>query len=54
MRRRGFAKVPAARAAREAAENAAGTAYADAVSAYAVLERDESGEAVRAVTSGRG
>ncbi|MGW0818963.1 ATP-binding protein [Streptomyces viridiviolaceus] len=40
--------------ARKAAEDADRAAYADAVSEYAALERDELWEAVRALTSGRG
>ncbi|GAP47663.1 uncharacterized protein SAZU_2400 [Streptomyces azureus] len=39
---------------RQTVDNADGAAYADAVSEYAALERDELPEAVRAVTSGRG
>jgi hypothetical protein len=48
--------LPAVRAARfrQAADNSDGAAYADAVSEYAALERDELTEAVHAVTSGRG
>ncbi|MGW7049868.1 hypothetical protein ACWGDT_46000 [Streptomyces avermitilis] len=45
--------MPAARA-RQAAESADRAAYADAVSEYAALRRDELREAVRAVISGRG
>ncbi|MFH9861925.1 ATP-binding protein [Streptomyces sp. NPDC017202] len=40
--------------ARRAAENADRAAYADAVSEYAALERDELREAARALISGRG
>jgi hypothetical protein len=53
---REFPTVSAARA-RQAAEDADRAAYADAVSEYAALERDELREAARAVmavTSGRG
>jgi hypothetical protein len=48
--------LPTVRAARvrQAADNANGAAYADAVPEYAALVRDELPEAVRAVTSGRG
>ncbi|WP_037662350.1 BTAD domain-containing putative transcriptional regulator, partial [Streptomyces aurantiacus] len=48
-----FPTMAAARA-RRAAEGADGAAYADAVAAYAALERDELWEAVRALISGRG
>ncbi|MEU9184666.1 BTAD domain-containing putative transcriptional regulator [Streptomyces sp. NPDC048484] len=43
-----------ARQAVEAAGNAAGAAYTDAVSEYAALGRDELWEAARTLTSGRG
>ncbi|MET9671196.1 BTAD domain-containing putative transcriptional regulator [Streptomyces sp. NPDC006475] len=53
---REFPSMSAARArqAVEAAGNAAGAAYADAVSEYAALERDELREAARELISGRG
>jgi hypothetical protein len=43
-----------ARKAVGAAGNAAGAAYADAVSEYAALERDELREAARTLIAGRG
>jgi hypothetical protein len=54
---REFQPTMSADRARQAAEDADGAAYADAVSEYAALERDELREAARAVmavTSGRG
>ncbi|MCX4910728.1 BTAD domain-containing putative transcriptional regulator [Streptomyces sp. NBC_00878] len=54
---REFQPTMSATRARQAAENADGAAYADAVSEYAALGRDELREAARtvmAVTSGRG
>lgn len=54
---RDFQPTMSADRARRAAEDADGAAYADAVSEYAALERDELREAARAamtVTSGRG
>ena len=54
---REFQPTMSADRARRAAENADGAAYADAVSEYAALGRDELREAARAVmtvTSGRG
>ncbi|MFF7202571.1 ATP-binding protein [Streptomyces sp. NPDC008141] len=53
---REFPTMSAARArqAVEAAGNAAGAAYADALSEYAALERDELREAARELISGRG
>lgn len=54
---RDFQPTMSAERARRAAEDADGVAYADAVSEYAALERDELREAARAVmavTSGRG
>lgn len=51
---RDFQPTMSADRARQAAENADRAAYADAVSEYAALERDELREAARALTSGRG
>jgi hypothetical protein len=54
---REFQPTMSAERARRMAENADGAAYADAVSEYAALGRDELREAARAVmavTSGRG
>ena len=54
---REFQPTMSAARARRAAENADGAAYADAVSEYAALGRDELREAARAVvpaTSDRG
>ncbi|MEU7579857.1 BTAD domain-containing putative transcriptional regulator [Streptomyces sp. NPDC041068] len=51
---REFQPTMSAARARQGAENADGAAYADAVSEYAALERDELREAARAITSGRG
>jgi hypothetical protein len=54
---REFQPTMSAGRARKAAEDADGAAYADAVSEYAALERDELREAARAVmavTSGPG
>jgi hypothetical protein len=54
---REFQPTMSAERARRMAQNADGAAYADAVSEYAALERDELREAARvamAVTSGRG
>ncbi|MEU1493930.1 BTAD domain-containing putative transcriptional regulator [Streptomyces sp. NPDC005776] len=51
---RDFQPTMSADRARRAAENADRAAYADAVSEYAALERDELREAARVLTSGRG
>lgn len=51
---RDFQPTMSADRARKAAEDADRAAYADAVSEYAALGRDELREAVRALTSGRG
>ncbi|WP_328896899.1 ATP-binding protein [Streptomyces sp. NBC_00236] len=51
---RDFQPTMSADRARRAAENADRAAYADAVSEYAALERDELRDAARALTSGRG
>ncbi|TGB10300.1 BTAD domain-containing putative transcriptional regulator [Streptomyces sp. MZ04] len=51
---REFQPTMSAARARQAAEDADGAAYADAVSEYAALGRDELWEAARALTSGRG
>ncbi|MGP3998586.1 ATP-binding protein [Streptomyces sp. 8N706] len=51
---REFQPTMSADRARQAARDADRAAYADAVSAYAALERDELREAARALTSGRG
>ncbi|GAA1937324.1 hypothetical protein GCM10009837_74450 [Streptomyces durmitorensis] len=51
---REFQPTMSAARARRAAEDADRAAYADAVSEYAALERDELWEAARALTSGRG
>ncbi|MFJ2213526.1 ATP-binding protein [Streptomyces sp. NPDC101062] len=51
---REFQPTMSAERARRAAREADGAAYADAVSAYAALGRDELREAARALTSGRG
>ncbi|MET7680399.1 BTAD domain-containing putative transcriptional regulator [Streptomyces sp. NPDC005423] len=51
---RDFQPTMSADRARTAARNADGAAYADAVSEYAALERDELREAARALISGRG
>lgn len=51
---RDFQPTMSADRARRAAENADRAAYADAVSEYAALTRDELREAARALTSGRG
>ncbi|MFD8689507.1 ATP-binding protein [Streptomyces sp. NPDC059651] len=51
---RDFQPTMSADRARQAARNADRAAYADAVSEYAALERDELREAARALTSGRG
>ncbi|MEU9093540.1 BTAD domain-containing putative transcriptional regulator [Streptomyces sp. NPDC048428] len=51
---RDFQPTMSADRARQAAGNADRAAYADAVSEYAALERDELREAARALTSGRG
>ncbi|GGS05360.1 hypothetical protein GCM10010252_50090 [Streptomyces aureoverticillatus] len=51
---RDFQPTMSAARARRAAEDADGAAYADAVSAYAALERDELRDAARALISGRG
>ncbi|WP_333771698.1 ATP-binding protein [Streptomyces sp. IBSBF 2435] len=51
---REFQPTMSADRARRAAEAADAAAYADAVSRYAALERDELREAARALTSGRG
>ncbi|MGW1709246.1 hypothetical protein ACWCP8_28020 [Streptomyces sp. NPDC002206] len=54
---REFQPTMSAARARRAAEDVGGAAYADAVSGYAALGRDELREAARAVmavTSGRG
>ncbi|MEV8020384.1 BTAD domain-containing putative transcriptional regulator [Streptomyces sp. NPDC086554] len=51
---REFQPTMSAARARQAAENADRAAYADAVSEYAALGRDELWEAARAATSGRG
>ncbi|GAA3104852.1 hypothetical protein GCM10010449_29890 [Streptomyces rectiviolaceus] len=50
---REFQPTMSAARARQAAENADRAAYADAVSKYAALKRDELWEAARALTSGR-
>jgi hypothetical protein len=51
---RDFQPTMSAARARQAAEDADRAAYADAVSEYAALERDELREAARALISGRG
>lgn len=51
---REFQPTMSAARARRAAEDTDGAAYADAVSEYAALDRDELWEAARALTSGRG
>ncbi|MEU5950801.1 BTAD domain-containing putative transcriptional regulator [Streptomyces sp. NPDC047525] len=51
---REFQPTMSAARARRAAEDADRAAYADAVSEYAALERDELWEAARALSSGRG
>ncbi|MDT0308624.1 BTAD domain-containing putative transcriptional regulator [Streptomyces sp. DSM 44917] len=51
---REFQPTMSAERARRAAEDADRAAYADAVSEYAALERDELRDAARALTSGRG
>ncbi|TDT98415.1 putative ATPase [Streptomyces sp. 846.5] len=51
---RDFQPTMSAERARQAALDADGAAYADAVSEYAALERDELREAARVLTSGRG
>ncbi|GAB2626634.1 hypothetical protein GCM10027168_68010 [Streptomyces capparidis] len=51
---RGFQPTMSAARAREAAEDADGAAYADAVSEYAALRREELREAARALIAGRG
>ncbi|MFE6158414.1 ATP-binding protein [Streptomyces sp. NPDC056486] len=51
---REFQPTMSAARARQAAEDADRAAYADAVSRYAALERDELWEATRVLTSGRG
>ncbi|MER7727713.1 BTAD domain-containing putative transcriptional regulator [Streptomyces sp. NPDC096323] len=51
---RDFQPTMSADRAREAAENADRAAYADAMSEYAALDRDELWDAARALTSGRG
>ncbi|MEU8674137.1 BTAD domain-containing putative transcriptional regulator [Streptomyces sp. NPDC048560] len=51
---RDFQPTMSADRARQAAENADRAAYADAVSEYAALARDELRDAARALTSGRG
>lgn len=51
---REFQPTMSAARARQAAEHADRAAYADAVSEYAALGRDELWEAARAATSGRG
>jgi predicted ATPase len=51
---RDFQPTMSADRARKAAQDADRAAYADAVSEYAALERDELREAARALTSGRG
>ncbi|NUL06053.1 tetratricopeptide repeat protein [Streptomyces lunaelactis] len=51
---REFQPTMSADRARKAAEEADGAAYADAVSEYAALGRDELREVARALTSGRG
>lgn len=51
---REFQPTMSAARARQAAEDADRAAYADAVSRYAALERDQLWEAVRGLTSGRG
>ncbi|MEV6589273.1 ATP-binding protein [Streptomyces acidicola] len=51
---REFQPTMSAARARQAAEDADRAAYADAVSEYAALERDELREAARALISGRG
>ncbi|WP_351231678.1 hypothetical protein [Streptomyces sp. NPDC002133] len=53
-RQREFRPTMSAAQARQAAENADGAAYADAVSECAALGRDELREAARPVISGRG
>ncbi|MFG2195660.1 ATP-binding protein [Streptomyces sp. NPDC048639] len=51
---REFQPTMSAARARQAAKDADGAAYADAVSEYAALERDELREAARALIAGRG
>ncbi|GAA1218148.1 hypothetical protein GCM10009665_05070 [Kitasatospora nipponensis] len=51
---RDFQPTMSADRARQAAQDADRAAYADAVSEYAALERDELRQATRALTSGRG
>ncbi|WP_055585028.1 ATP-binding protein [Peterkaempfera griseoplana] len=51
---REFQPTMSADRARRAAEDADGAAYADAVSEYAALQREELREAARSLTSGRG
>jgi hypothetical protein len=51
---RDFQPTMSAARARQAAQDADRAAYADAVSEYAALERDELREAARALISGRG
>jgi predicted ATPase/DNA-binding SARP family transcriptional activator len=51
---REFQPTMSAARARQAAQNADGAAYSDALSEYTALKRDELWAAVRALTSGRG